>query len=324
MVNFTKFKRSDLLQLTSIRQGERKIGEQIKVWNDFDSFKNNYVILGVEESVGPQSNFGYAGAENGFRAFLNRFLNLQSNRFLNGEGILIYGVFNAKSVVSLEENRNIVGELDELLISHLNLIYSKGCIPILIGGGHNNAFPLISSFFNVNKVKLNVINCDPHADFRLLEGRHSGNSFSYAKASGSLDYYKVIGLHHSYNSEEMLLRMEHEGCDFTFFDDYLQGKGCLLDDVKSFIEKNKLNSFGIELDMDSIKGMPSSAYSFSGITVEEARQYILFLGKQKNVAYLHLPEGAPINAREEVIVGKTLAYLVSDFIKSNTTNKTLF
>ena len=70
--------------------------------------------------------------------------------------------------------------------------------------------------------------------------------------------------------------------------------------------------------------MPYSAYSFSGITVEEARQYILFLGKQKNVAYLHLPEGAPVNAREEVIVGKTLAYLVSDFIKSNSPNKTLF
>jgi formiminoglutamase len=150
-----------------------------------------------------------------------------------------------------------------------------------------------------------------------LEGRHSGNSFSYAKNEGVLSYYKVIGLHQSYNSEEMLTRLEQGGSDFTFYDDYLLGKSSILEDVNRFIIKNNGDSFGVELDMDAIIGLPASAFTNSGITVEDARKYILQLAKEKEVVYLHLPEAAPNGGREEAIVGKTLAYLVSDFIKSN-------
>ena len=318
MVDFVKFTRSNISKLTSVREGECKVGQIICSYEDLDQFDGRYVIIGVEESVGPRANLGFSGAENGFPSFLSRFLNIQSNRFFSGNEVLIYGVFKLDSIVdAIDEKRKLISELDSVLILHLELIYNKGCIPILIGGGHNNAYPLMKAFANVKGNSLNVINCDPHADYRLLEGRHSGNSFSYAKSEGVLNYYKVIGLHQSYNSEEMLLRMEADGCDFTFFDDYLMGVASVDDDVEGFVLKNNGADFGLELDLDAIKGMPSSAYSFSGITVEEARRYVARLSEEKEVVYLHLPEGAPKNDREEVIVGKTLAYLVTDFIKSN-------
>jgi formiminoglutamase len=41
------------------------------------------------------------------------------------------------------------------------------------------------------------------------------------------------------------------------------------------------------------------------------------MAKSRKVQYLHLPEAAPKNEKEEAIVGKTLAYLVTDFIKAN-------
>jgi len=319
MVDFVKYTRSNIIRLTSVREGECKVGQTIYSYEDLDQFEGKYVVIGVEESVGPQANLGFSGAENGFSSFLSRFLNVQSNRFFSGKEVLLYGVCKLDSIDSaVDEKRKLINELDSVLISHLELIYSKGCIPILIGGGHNNAYPLMKAFSNVKGHVLNVINCDPHADYRLLEGRHSGNSFSYAKSEGVLNYYKVIGLHQSYNSEEMLSRMEVDGCDFTFFEDYIDGASCLFDDVESFINRNEDSKFGIELDLDAIKGMPSSAFTFSGISVEEARWYITRLARQQGVVYLHLPEGAPKNDREEVIVGKTLAYLVTDFIKSNT------
>lgn len=318
MIDFVKFTRTDILKKTSVRVGECKIGQKICSYEDLEQFYGKYVIIGVEESVGPQANLGFPGAENGFSSFLSRFLNIQSNRFFTGNDVLLYGVIKLESIIdAIDEKRKLISELDSVLISHLELIYKKGCIPILIGGGHNNAYPLMKAFSNVRGVGLNVINCDPHADYRLLEGRHSGNSFSYAKSEGMLNYYKVVGLHQSYNSEEMLLRMEVDGCDFTFFDDYLTGLGSLVDDVDAFVIKNKGLDFGLELDLDAIKGMPSSAYSFSGISVEDARSYIVRLAKEKQVVYLHLPEGAPKDSREDVVVGKTLAYLVTDFIKSN-------
>jgi formiminoglutamase len=317
MIDFYNLTRQDLIKLTSLRVGEIKLGEKVKSYDDFSTFKGKYVVVGVEESVGPEANLGFSGAEKGFQAFLSRFLNIQSNRFFSGDEVLFYGVFKVQTKDSLEEKRDQVVELDSLLVSHLLEIFKKDLIPILIGGGHNNAYPLMKAFNIAKQKKINVINCDPHADYRLLEGRHSGNSFSYAKNEGVLNYYKVIGLHQSYNSEEMLTRMEQEGCEFSFFDDYLLGQSSIAEDVHYFINKNKRASFGVELDMDAIIGLPASAFTYSGITVEDARKFILQLAKEKEVVYLHLPEGAPIGSREETIVGKTLAYLVSDFIKSN-------
>lgn len=317
MIEFCEYNREEILKNTSVRFGEIKIGERVKSYHDFESFNGRFVIVGVEESVGPEANLGLPGAENGFKSFFSRFLNIQSNRFFCGDEVLFYGVFKVVAAQSIDDKRKQVSELDLHLITHLELIYAKGFIPILIGGGHNNAYSLMKAYGNLHVSGLNVINCDPHADYRLLEGRHSGNSFSYAKKEGFLNYYKVIGLHQSYNSEEMLSRMENEGCEFSFFDDYLVGKGTLVGDVEDFILKNNGFPFGVELDLDSIKGMPSSAFSFSGITVEDSRVYVSRLAKEKHVVYLHLPEGAPDGKREDVIVGKTLAYLVSDFIKSN-------
>jgi formiminoglutamase len=322
MIDFVKFTRTDISKMTAVREGECKVGQTICIYEDLDQFDGKYVVVGVEESIGPQANFGFTGAENGFSSFLSRFLNVQSNRFFSGNEVLIYGVFKLDSIFdSIDEKRKLISELDSVLILHLELIYNKGFVPILIGGGHNNAYPLMKAFANVKGNSLNVINCDPHADYRLLEGRHSGNSFSYAKSEGVLNYYKVIGLHQSYNSEEMLSRMEVDGCDFTFFDDYLIGIGSVIDDVEAFVIKNNGIDFGVELDLDAVKGMPSSAYSFSGISVEEARSYLIRLAEERRIAYLHLPEGAPKNDRDEVIVGKTLAYLVTDFIKSNSKKK---
>jgi arginase family enzyme len=39
---------------------------------------------------------------------------------------------------------------------------------------------------------INAINFDAHSDFRILEGRHSGNGFSYAYEEGFLKKYFVL------------------------------------------------------------------------------------------------------------------------------------
>jgi formiminoglutamase len=44
---------------------------------------------------------------------------------------------------------------------------------------------------------VNAINFDAHSD-RILEGRHSGNGFSYAYEEGFLKKYFIFGLHEIY------------------------------------------------------------------------------------------------------------------------------
>ncbi len=313
---FQQSTKDAVLSYVSIREGEVKLGEKVSVYADLDSFEGKYVVLGVKEDVGPRANLGLSGSDAGYACFLKRFLNMQSNSFLSGEDVLLLGEVRVNSVIDeLDALRKGVEELDELLVSLLVTIYEKGLVPILIGGGHNNAYPLIKACSMVQEKEIDVVNCDPHADFRALEGRHSGNSFSYAKKEGWLANYAVLGLHQQYNSQSMLDRLAEEECYVTFFEEYLTGQRDFLADVDDVLRQVVDTVLGVELDMDSIINMPSSAFTPSGFTLEEARRYLIKCAKSKKAAYLHLPEAAPKNEREAAVVGKALAYLVSDFVK---------
>jgi formiminoglutamase len=317
---FEYFNSENLSQLFSVREGEEKLGQKVRINSTPIDLNGKFVIIGVAEDIGPRANLGFAGAEAGFNAFITRFLNVQSNRFLNGSDILVYGVVRCSETFSnsdLVELRNTVEQLDLLLEEVLQVVFSSGGIPIVIGGGHNNAYPIIKAYSHVNQKKIDVLNIDPHADFRKLEGRHSGNSFSYAMQEGALGKYTVLGLHQSYNSESMLQDLEKQGVDFTFFEDYIDDKELFYRDLSKFEDKQ----FGLEIDMDTIKQMPSSAYTPSGFSVEEIRRALRFLANSSKVVYLHLPEAAPQNEREATFVGKVITYLVTDFIKKYSKTK---
>ena len=84
-----------------------------------------------------------------------------------------------------------------------------------------------------------------------------------------------------------------------------------------FFEDSKL-PLGIEVDMDGITDMPSSALTPSGFSVEEVRRFVRSMNSRFEAAYLHLAEAAPvINTNDMIKVGKTLAYIVLDFVKTS-------
>jgi formiminoglutamase len=103
---------------------------------------------------------------------------------------------------------------------------------------------------------------------------------------------------------------------YTYFDHWIYGKSTMKKDLEMGIEFVKGKNVGIELDMDSIAHMPSSAKGPSGIDLNNAREYISTCARSLNAAYLHLPEAAPTNKNDEKMVGKSLTYLVTDFIKN--------
>ena len=76
---------------------------------------------------------------------------------------------------------------------------------------------------------------------------------------------------------------------------------------------------GIELDMDAIENILSSALTPSGLTALQARQYITFAAQDTKPAYLHICEGATQleDGKKNDSTGKLISYLVSDFIKEN-------
>lgn len=293
------------------RAQERRLGEDLSI-----AKKPKFVVLGIKESIGPRANLGKKGAEFGFTAFCDKFLNMQSNKFLNAKNVSFLGAISP-TFEEYSDGRVLTSELDEFVYKCLAEFTPQNAIPIVIGGGHNNAYPLIKWASKRFDQKIDVVNLDPHADYRPLEGRHSGNPFSYANKEQLINKYQVFGLHESYNSSYIYERLDRDGHSFTLFEEYLDHKRCWDEDFDVYAKsKNKeATKIGVELDMDAIENMPSSAISPSGVSFSVARSYIRKITQSKKVCYLHLPEGAPLSEEDYNKVGKALAYLVTDFIK---------
>lgn len=317
------FTQTTLRQKMTTREGETKIGERLITFEGLETKKDaiRYVLLGINEDIGPQANYGKPGSLGAFDVFLDYFANIQSNELLEGNSVFVLGQVNQLySHQSIEASRLMVEELDDFIFDILNQYVPQNAIPIVIGGGHNNAYPLIKWASTVQEKKINVINLDPHADLRPLEGRHSGNSFSYALHRGYIQKYHVVGLHQSYNSQYILDELKKYECMYSFFEDYIKGTS-YREDLERFYQSVHKEVYGIELDLDAIENMPTSAITPSGVSIQQSRRYIYKMGADENVLYFHLPEAAPVD-KLKYMVGKTLGYFVSDFIKANasTTN----
>ena len=310
--SFERFTKEKAATFYSKRDGEIRVGE-IVPQNSVVSSK--FILLGIEESAGPIANNGFSGSENAWSSFLANFLNTQIHKHFLGKEIAILGsIKNINPPVSIDEAKIQVEELDAFVLEILNQELSQNQIPIVIGGGHNNALPLMRWSAQTNGI--NCINIDPHADCRNTEARHSGNSFSTALEEKTIKSYSVLGLHDAYNNQFILDFLEKHSCFHTFYEDYLLGKSTLLTDFQKRVDELiPTEKIAMEIDMDVIAFMPSSALSPSGFSVDQIRAVCLSLRTiQSKVSYLHFPEAAPKTPIEQKIVGKALSYFVRDFV----------
>jgi formiminoglutamase len=325
-MGFTPLTAAELKDLISYREGEKKLGEQLKTVESLsvEQLKNinsKYVIFGVSEDIGPRANYGLAGAASAWKAFLPKFVNMQSNHFLNGDDCIIIGELTFNQLIKsaeIDQLRSATKAVDEAVSNTLDTIYKAEKIPILIGGGHNNCYSLLKALAsNTPKKFANCINLDPHADFRALEGRHSGNGFSYAFAEGYLNNYAVIGLHEGYNSQSMYQELNDKKVHFSTYESiFIREEVSFSTALSEGLATVNQSAYGVELDLDAVENIAASAQTPSGVSVSDARKYVHYSANHPNAAYLHLCEAAPALSSRPDQVGKLLAYLVADFIKS--------
>ncbi|ULQ54014.1 formimidoylglutamase [Flavihumibacter fluvii] len=346
MQHFKFYTKEDILYLTRLRRFETKLGERVQVLTDREQFEEKlskspatYVIFGIPEDIGVKANYGKGGADSAWLPFLTAFLNCQSNDFLTGEEVLLLGHFDFGDLQYLIENhahgeeekieayRHAVKQIDEEVESLAKQITAAGMIPIAIGGGHNNAYPLIKGsakgLFKLGKIQLaqiNAINLDAHTDFRPVEGRHSGNGFRYAEEDGYLQKYCVVGVQENYLQQNVWMDfVNNPFLDMITYEDiFLLEKRNFtqaLAHASSFTEDGYT---GIELDLDVIENTLSSAETPNGIQALEARQYINYTATHCKLAYLHICEGATQlgDGRKKETTGKLISYLVTDFLKA--------
>ena len=348
MKHFKFYSKEDILSLTKVRRFETKMGERVKYlkpdgeWPEvLLNSEAKYVLLGIPEDFGVKANYGIGGTETAWQSFLTTFLNTQSNDFLSGENILVLGHFDFGDVKFLIENnayneeekinayRHALNLVDEEVEDLIKVIASAKKIPIVIGGGQNNAYPIIKGVAKgLHKAdvlplsQINCINMDAHADYNVAEGRHNANAFRYAEEDGYLGKYCIIGLHESYLAQSVLMDIHNNP-----FIDYISYEEVFIHERKNFIQAvahatgfTEDSYTGIELDLDCIENTLSSAITPCGISPLLARKYITFTAQDSKVAYLHISEGATqmADGRKNVSTGKLISYLVSDFVKELT------
>jgi formiminoglutamase len=307
-----------ILPVTSKREFETKLGEKLQFVSSIEELKNfpkSFVLIGIPESVGPEANHGKSGAENAWSSFLKSFVNIQHNHFIDSKNIILLGEFefNFPQTDDVSELRKQVTEIDDSVYPIIQKIVELGHIPIIIGGGHNNSYPLLKGTSLAKNTSVSCLNIDPHADFRVLEGRHSGNGFSYAYNEKYLGKYAIHGLHENYNSQFILDELFKHNIAFSLFDEMLFNTS--FEDNILRLLRTLDNEICLEIDVDSIAYMPSSALTPTGFSIEHIRKFIHLICKEKSINYLHISEAAPQTDEEKLMVGKTLSYLVTDFIK---------
>ena len=349
--HFKSFTKKDILSLTHTRKFETKLGEIISAGNageDVESVIKNtsarYVIFGIPEDIGVIANLGRGGTDSAWFPFLDAFLNIQSNDFLSGENIMVTGYFDfteekklinvnaATEEEKIKAYRALVTKIDDEVEEIVKLIVQNKKIPVIIGGGHNNAYAAIKGaakgLYKTDQVPLAQINCinlDAHTDYRPTEGRHSGNPFRYAEEDGYLNKYCAVGIHENYLQQNVWIDIVNNpfmDC-ITYEDIFLHEKRTFLQAVAHAADFTRDNFTGIELDLDSIQNVLSSASSPGGITSLQARQYLNYVALETNVAYLHICEGAAklSTGETQTLTGKLISYLVSDFIKAHLRSK---
>ena len=333
------YNKVDIKPFLNKRTGETKFGEKVNYLNPdihFDEAlqqcNSKYVLFGIKESIGVKANMGIQGTETAWESCLKSLLNTQNNSYNKGKRLLVLGHLDFNELM-LEASNLSTSKADELsklydfvtLIDSCvsNLIFSivsSGKIPIIVGGGHNNAYGNIKGTSLALNNKINVINFDAHTDFRALEGRHSGNGFSYAFQEGFLNKYFMFGLHENYTSKRVfktIKSLESEIKFNTFEELIIRQELSFKSEIKRALTFFNNRKFGIEIDLDAIQGVSSSALTPSGFNANQCRQFIHELAKTKKALYLHLCEGAPdLELGNQNQTGKLLSYLITDFIKA--------
>jgi len=331
------FTESQLKLLLNKRTGESKFGEHVKllspitdIYEQLLNLDVTYVVFGIPEDVGVFANLGKTGTSHAWDATIKVLLNIQSNDFTKADKVLILGHLDFSSYLEkladlsqtskkdISKARKLVSKIDKHVTDLVFKIVKAGKTPIIIGGGHNNAYGNIKGASLALKKSINAVNFDAHTDFRKEEGRHSGNGFSYAYSEGFLSKYFVFGLHENYTSGTIFKALDsNEDLGYNIYESIAVRKET---SFKSALKQALLHinskPYGIEIDCDAIQNVPSSAMTPSGFQTNKARRFLNYFAQHKNAAYLHVCEAAP-NTENPHQIGKLITYLITDFIRAH-------
>lgn len=275
----------------------------IKDFSDID-----VVIIGVPQDKGVLRNKGRGGASKAPDEVRKQLYRLTPFNFRFKNQITRLKIFDLG-------NLKVEGELEEIherLAFVVEEIVKAEILPIVIGGGHDIAFPNYLGFAkNFEKEKKFVINIDTHLDVRESKVRNSGTPFRQILESElKPDKIFEIGIQ-SYANSIYHFEYAVENGVIVFTLDEVREKG--FDFVFSILRTEiGTHPAHLSFDIDSVRNADAPGASATypdGLKAEDVLRLALFCGMNLNVNVVDISEINP----EFDLDGKT-ARLASLFV----------
>lgn len=133
-------------------------------------------IIGVPQHIGVERNRGRPGAENGPTEIRRALYKLSASSFAD---LVLGDEFYLFDVGDIETQGKTLEQIHDALYDLVADVISNGSIPIVLGGGHDVAWPTMHALI-ARSNPFGVINIDAHADVRPLHDdarAHSGSAF---------------------------------------------------------------------------------------------------------------------------------------------------
>jgi len=267
------------------------------------------VCIAYESDDGVCANGGRSGADRGPEALRERLGNLPSV-----EGV---DIVDAGSI----EPASTVLETQEALAWAVERIVSLGGTPLVLGGGHDQAY---GHFLGVAKALRRApacVNIDAHLDMRPIpeDGPNSGTPFTQAmewcRANGQPFRYAVLGVQRGANTRGLIARAEAAGVVMVDADGFAID---MIDEVMDAVDAAVGDAdicLSIDLDVFAAAFAPGvSAPSAMGIAPDAAFRRvlrgILATGRVRGVEIAELSPAHDIDDRTARL-GAMLAFEVA-------------
>lgn len=282
---FSRNDKSDPRMGDIVLRGERNFSDEVQVG-----------IVGVPTDDGVKRNVGRIGAKDAPVSIREEFY--KQTPFVIGKekppsNIPVFDFGDIKIGKTLEETHDKLAEV-------VHSIISANIIPIVLGGGHDIAYPNFLGF-SKGKQTVGVINIDTHLDYRKpIPKRNSGTSFRqildhHLSALNAMNFVE-IGIQSFANSNEHYSELVERGATIFSLRDLREDGITKVLDLSYELATTSTDSLYVSFDVDAVRSSDAPGVSAplpTGLTAEEFLTAALFAGKRRKTKIIDIVEVNP-------------------------------
>jgi formiminoglutamase len=303
---FSRGDASDPRMGDQVLRGEKNFSDEITVG-----------IVGVPVDDGVKRNGGRVGAKTGPDAIRTEFY--KRTPFVIGKekspsSVPVFDFGNVKVGKTLEETHETLAEVVRTLVN-------AGIVPIVLGGGHDIAYPNFVGF-SEGKKNVGVINIDTHLDYQKpIPKRNSGTSFrqmldQHMSPLNAMNLVE-IGIQSFANASDHYSELIERGATiFSLRDVRVDGISKVLE-LAYELATSSTDSLYMSFDLDAVHSADAPGVSAplpTGLTPEEFLTAALFAGKRRKTKLIDIVEMNPkydIDGRTAKLAALAMMYFLT-------------